>query len=209
MPYTPDARKLLAVWRERMNSNFDQPEYRPPPERCLMGSRGSSGPPMLSSLYQPFYRIVQTADTVAIEAEMDHDVRIVRMGATHLPAAITPWMGDSIGHWEGDTLVVETTNFNPGEAFRVQMLISPNTKITERFTRVSATDIVYQFEVEDPTIYTSVWRGEVPFRAAPGPLLEYACNEGNYSLTGVLAGAREQEARAAAKAAAASVGAKP
>jgi hypothetical protein len=201
IPYTPQAKTLFNLWRDRMNGDFDDPEDRPPPERCLMGSRGSNGPPMLTSLYQPFYRIVQTANVVAIEAEMDHDVRIVRLGGTHLPAAITPWMGDSIGHWEGDTLVVETTNFNPGEAFRVQLLISTHTRITERFTRISPTQMLYQFKVEDPTIYTSAWSGEAPFRSAPGPLLEYACAEGNYSMAGVLAGAREQEAKAAASAA--------
>jgi len=209
VPYSPQAKKLLDLWFDRMNSNFDEPEYRTPPERCLMGSRGSSGPPMLTSFYQPFYRIVQTANVVAIEAEMDHDVRIVRLGGTHLPAAITPWMGDSIGHWEGDTLVVETTNFNPGEAFRVQLLISPHTRITERFTRISASEMLYQFAVEDPTVYTSVWRGEAPFHAAPGPLLEYACAEGNYSLSGVLAGAREEEAKAAAAKAAKGAAVKP
>jgi len=201
IPYTPEARKLYQRWRDRMEGDYDNPEDRPPPERCLMGSRGSNGPPLLTSFYQPFYRIVQTATVVAIEAEMNHDVRIIRLGGTHLPAAITPWMGDSIGHWEGETLVVETTNFNPGEAFRVQMLISPHTRIVERFTRTAPTQMLYQFEVDDPTLYTRPWRGEAPMQAAAGPLLESACAEGNYSMTGVLAGAREEEAKAAAKAA--------
>jgi len=141
---------------------------------------------------------VQTANAVAILSEVNHDVRIVRLNAQHVPPAIRPWMGYSIGHWEKGTLVVETTNFNPRDAFHVQLELSPNTRIVERFTRISATEIFYEFTVEDSTIYTQPWRGEMVFRASKDPIYEVACHEGNYSLAGVLAGARQDEAKAAA-----------
>jgi len=198
VPYRPEARKLFDAGRARQSHGFDNPEDRPPQERCLIGTRGASGPPMLSALYPTNFQIVQTATAVAILSEVNHDVRIIRLNGTHPPAAITPWMGDSIGHWEKNTLVVETTNFNPRDHFHVQFELSPNTKIVERFTRVSPTEIAYAFSVEDPGLYTSVWRGEIPVMASKDPIYEVACHEGNYSLSGVLAGARQEEAKAAA-----------
>lgn len=199
VPYRPEARKLFDAGRAKQTHGFDNPEDRPPQEQCLIGTRGVSGPPMLGALYPTNFRIVQTARAVAILSEMNHDVRIVRLNAPHLPAAIKPWMGGSVGRWEGDTLVVETTSFNPRDGFHVQFQLSPNTRIVEHFTRVSQAEILYAFSVEDPTMYTSVWRGEIPMNASKDPVYEAACHEGNYSMAGVLAGARQDEAKAAAK----------
>jgi hypothetical protein len=174
-------------------------------ERCIVGYGSTGGPPMLNVLYNNNYQIVQSPGYVVIVVEMNHDARIIRLGGTHPPANVRPWMGDSIGHWEGDTLVVETTNLNPGQAFtadiRHRIYLAPESKVTERFTRVSDHDILYEFKVEEPHAYTQTWRGEIPMRATKGPMYEYACHEGNYALADILAGAREQEKTAALAAA--------
>ena len=128
---------------------------------------------------------------------MNHDARIIRLGGTHPPDDVRLWLGDSIGRWEGDTLVVETTNLHPAQAFtagtRHRLFIPPSAKVTERFTRVAADEILYQFAVEDARAYTQTWRGEMPMRATKGPMYEYACQEGNRSLEGILRGARYEE----------------
>jgi hypothetical protein len=140
---------------------------------------------------------VQTADHVVIHVEMNHDARIIRLNGKHVHPNIRPWMGDSIGWWEGDTLVAETTNFNPGEELRTNFdqsfFISKDAKVIERFTRISPTEIEYEFEVDDPKTFTKVWRGVMVFNAAQGKIYEYACHEGNYALPGILAGARKAE----------------
>jgi hypothetical protein len=153
-------------------------------------------------MYNNTYQIVQSKDEVAIDVEMVHDVRHIRLTDKHLPSSIKLWMGDSIGHWEGDTLVVETTNMRPEQAFRGA---SPELKIVERFNRVNDKQIKYSFTVSDPQVYTQPYTGEVALNATKGPIYEYACHEGNYALPGILAGARteEKEALAAAKAGAA------
>ena len=199
VPYRPEARKQFDVGRARFSTGFENPEDRPPQERCLIGTRGVSGPPLLSALFPTNFQIVQTAGAIAILSEVNHDVRLVRLNARHLPAAIRPWMGDSVGWWENKTLVVETTNFNPRDHSHVQFELSATTRIVERFTRISPTEIFYEFSVEDPTIYTTSWRGEMVLTASKDPIYEVACHEGNYSLAGVLAGARQDEAKAAAK----------
>jgi len=111
---------------------------------------------------------------------------------------VRAWMGDSIGWWQGDTLVVETVNLHPEELLHQGFVLSPAARITERFTRTSKTELLYSYEVDDPATYTEVWRAEMPFVAETSPIYEYACHEGNYSMTGILAGARKQEADAAA-----------
>ena len=153
---------------------------------------------MLPSLYNNHYQIIQTQDTVTILVEMVHDARVIRLNGTHLPASVRKWMGDSIGRWEGGTLVVETTNFTDKELFRGA---SQNLKVTERFTRVSPDTIDYKFTIDDPTAFTRTWSGEVPLHASNDMIYEYACHEGNYALPGILAGAREDERAAAMKAA--------
>ena len=160
-------------------------------ERCLLSFGYSSGPVMLPGLYNNTYQFVQTKDDVAIDVEMVHDIRHIRMNATdHLPASVRPWMGDSIGHWEGPTLVVETTNFHPEQVFRGA---SEHLKVTERFTRVAKDRLHYAFWVEDPTVFSQAWGGEYEFSKITGQVYEYACHEGNYGLVGILQGARAEE----------------
>ena len=169
---------------------FDGPEKRGVGERCLVGFGGSSGPPLLPVLYNNHYQIQQTRDSVVIITEMVHDARVVRLGGQHLPAAVKSWMGDSIGHWEGDTLVVETTNFRPDNAFRGA---TENQTVIERFTRISPQQIDYRFEVVDPAAYTAPVKGEEALNFTKDQIYEYACHEGNYAMRGILAGAREAE----------------
>jgi hypothetical protein len=205
---TPDAAgKMRARFAQARGGrgSFDNPENRSLGERCILSFGSSAGPPMLPLLYNNNYQIVQTRDEVAIDVEMVHDVRHIHLTGAHPPAEVKLWMGDSLGHWEGDTLVVETTNMRPEQNFRGA---SVGSKIVERFTRVSPTQIKYSFTVDDPGIYTAPYTGEVALNATKGPLYEYACHEGNYALYGILAGARaeEKEALATAKAAAAGGG---
>jgi hypothetical protein len=173
------------------SSPSDNPETRALGERCLLGFGGTSGPVMLPVLYNNTYQFVQTKDQVAILVEMDHDVRIVRLGTRqHAPPAVRPWLGDSVGWWEGNTLVIETTNFHPEETLRGS---SDHLKVVERLTRVSATRIRYEFQVEDPTVFAAPWGGAYEFSSTKGPIFEYACHEGNYGLRDILSGAREED----------------
>ena len=199
LPYSAEGRKFLASEVARIQGNFNGPEARQLAERCVLGFGSTAGPPMMNVLYNNTYQIQQAKDHVVVVVEMNHDARIIRLtDRTHPKPEIRPWMGDSFGWWEGDTLVVETTNFNAGEQLRpgipTTLLVSKDAKVTERFTRVSATQILYEFKVEDPKVYTAVWRGEMPFNTTKGPVYEYACHEGNYALPGILAGARRIEA---------------
>ncbi len=168
---------------------YDGPEMLGISERCILGFTGST--PTFPSLYNNFKRLVQTEDHVMILLEMVHDARIVRMNSEHLPADATMWLGDSIGWWEGDTLVVDTTNFHP--LSRPGRVGSVGAHVVERFTRLDDGNLNYRFTVEDPTVWTEPWSGEYIWRVSDDRLYEYACHEGNYSLTGVLSGARYQE----------------
>lgn len=197
LPMRLGARAKLGEFFLRVQGAFDGPEQRPLGERCIVGFGSTGGPPMLPVLYNNNYQIVQSPGHVMIHVEMNHDARIVRVGAEHLPDQVRPWLGDSVGHWEGETLVVETTNFHPGQSFRAaikhQFYMTPAAVVTERFTRIAGDQILYQFEVEDPGAYTEPWSGELTLRSTDGPIYEYACHEGNYALAGILAGARVQE----------------
>jgi hypothetical protein len=173
----------------------DNPEGFSLGERCILSFGSSAGPPMLPLMYNNTYQIVQSGDEIAIDVEMVHDVRHIHLGAQHIPASMKLWMGDSVGHWEGDTLVVETTNFRPEQGLRGGNVTQ---KVTERFRRISPTQLSYQFTVEDPGVYSAPFSGEVEMRKTPGQVYEYACHEGNYALTGMLAGARAEEKQAAA-----------
>jgi hypothetical protein len=175
----------------------DNPEGRSLGERCIMSFGSSSGPVMQPQMYNSNYEFVQTKDSLAILVEMVHDVRVIRIGAKHRTDGVRPWMGDSIGHWEGNTLVTETTNFPRAQAFRGSW---ENLKVTEKFTRVNAGRILYQFSVEDPTLWDAPFGGEYEFGEAKGHVYEYACHEGNYALEGILAGAREDDRKAALEA---------
>jgi hypothetical protein len=198
LPYSEQGRRTFDTKLAFTRNNFDGPEARPMAERCVVGFGSTAGPPMINVLYNNHYQIVQTRDAVLIHVEMNHDARIVRLNAKHRPPSIRPWMGDSIGRWEGDTLVVETTHFNPGEELRTNFdqsfYVSKEAKVIERFTRISPTEISYEFSVHDPATYSKVWRAEMVLNAAQGDLFEYACHEGNYALPGILAGARKAEA---------------
>ncbi len=172
---------------------YDDPEGRPLSERCLLAFGSSAGPPMLPVLYNNLKRIVQSENTVMILVEMVHDARVIRMNQEHAPAEIRSWLGDSVGHWEGDTLVVDTTNFRDtpglGQA-------SGNLHVVERFTRIDADTLLYQFTVDDPTVWTAPWSGEYVWPASEHKVYEYACHEANYSFGGILRGARVLEADA-------------
>ncbi|MGH8188708.1 MAG: hypothetical protein ACREUC_19275 [Steroidobacteraceae bacterium] len=178
---------------EEGRSNFDGPEARPLGERCVINSN-SAGPPMLNYLYNNNYEFVQTADALVIRAEMNNYARIVRIGGQHTPAPVRNFHGDSIGRWEGDTLVIETTNFHALHV-RGNVPLSGQGRVVERLTRVSDAEILYEFTVEDAASYTRPWRGEMTFNATEDRVFEYACHEGNYALPGILSGAREQEKR--------------
>jgi len=172
-------------------------ESRPLAERCLLGFLNTSGPPTLPNyFYNNMKQIVQTKDTVLILNEMVHDARIIRMNAQHLPSNIRRWMGDSVGKWEGDTLVVDTTNFTSKTQFRGS---GENLHVVERFTRTGPKTILYRFTVDDPSTWERSWTGEYPWNATDENLYEYACHEGNYSLGGMLRGARQKEADDAKK----------
>jgi hypothetical protein len=173
----------------------ENPENQTVAERCLSSFGYSAGPVMLPLLYNNNYEFVQGKDTVAILVEMVHDVRMIHLNAQHRTDGHRPWMGDSIGHYEGSTLVVETTNFPEETAFRGAW---KNLKVTERFTRVGSHRVLYQFTVDDPTVWTATWGGQYEFTSSKGRIFEYACHEGNYALEGILSGARADEARAAA-----------
>jgi len=190
-PFTEEGRKLAStlqrVGRGR-GTGYDNPEERGAGERCIVGFGGSGGPPMMNVLYNNNYQIVQSPDHVVILVEMNHDARIIPLNAKHRPKALNPYLGDSIGWWEGDTLVVETINVNPEGGGQVQL--SPSGKIIERFTRYSDTQILYEFEVHDPALYSQVWKGEVGLNAVNEQVYEYACHEGNHGLIGILEGGR-------------------
>ena len=170
---------------------FDGPELRPLAERCLLGFGSTSGPPILPNyFYNNLHQIVQTPAQIMILTEMVHDARVVRMNAEHLPPTIRKWMGDSVGKWEGDTLVVDTTNFTNKTQFRGS---GENLHVVERFTRVDPKTLLYRFTVEDPDTWDRAWTGEFPWPATDEKLYEYACHEGNYSLGDMLRGARAME----------------
>jgi hypothetical protein len=192
-PLTPGAQKTAAARAALSRRPPEGPEDLGLPERCLLWP--TAGPPMLPSAYNNNYQIVQTPGYVMILVEMIHDARVIPLdGRPHLPASVRQWMGDPRGHWEGETLVVDTTNFTSKTHFRGS---NENLHVVERFTRSGPNTILYQFTVEDPVSFTKPWAGEVPLTKSEGPIYEYACHEGNYSMTNILKGTRLQEREAA------------
>ena len=194
---TSDAQESNDPGLEKAPGAYDDPERRPLGERCLLGFGSTSGPPALPDyFYNNLHQIVQTRDNVMILTEMVHDARIVRMNGEHLPKTIRKWMGDSIGHWEGDTLVVDTTNFTDKTRYRGS---SESLHIIERFTRVDDKTLLYRFTIDYPSTWTAKWTGEFTWPATDDLMYEYACHEGNYALGDILRGARLREAEAAGK----------
>ncbi len=192
IPYSEQGKQLRQANREQFGSN-DGPEGRALGERCIIGFGSTGGPPMNNVLYNNMYQIVQTDDYVMIMVEMAHDARIIPIDKDHRPDALKPWLGDSIAWWDGDVLVVETRNLHPQQAPRNIAALSEQGKVIERFTRYSDEQILYEFEVTDSVYYTESWRGEMSFNATDTQPYEYACHEGNYGLSGILAGARRLE----------------
>lgn len=166
---------------------YDDPELRPLGERCLLGFGSTAGPPMLPVLYNNTKRIVQTEDVVTILVEMNHDARIVRMNAEHAPQDQRFWLGDSIGWWEGDELVIDTTNFRDETGLS---RASRDLHVVERFRYNDAGQVIYSFTVNDPNVWKEPWSGEYPWPRTNDRMFEYACHEGNYALGGILRGAR-------------------
>lgn len=187
-PLTPEAQKKASDRAEfRRLHPADGPENLSLADRCI----ARPGPPMLPAGYNNNHRIVQAPGYVVIVSEMMHDARIIPLDSRpHLPASVQQWFGDSRGRWEGNTLVVETTNFTDKTNFRGS---GKNMRLTERFTRLDENTLLYRFTVDDPESFVRPWSGEIPMKKAPGPIYEYACHEGNYSLSNTLSAARAEE----------------
>lgn len=212
IPFRDRTRSLALPIREGIEYRsgegaYEGPEDLPLRERCLIAQSDGGGPVMLSGLYNNNYEFHLTPDYLVILVEMVHDARIIPIYASaaearaaHKPAVIKPWLGDSVAWWEGDTLVSETRNVNPIQASRTQTPLSPEGTVTERFTRIAADELLYQFHVEDPVHYTTAWSGEYAFKPGKGNVYEYACHEGNYAMDGILGGARLKEAALAQQA---------
>ena len=183
-------KRMAAIMRSYMV--YDGVKDRPLSERCVIGFGSTSGPPMMPVLYNNNYQFVQTKDALMILVEMVHDVRVIRINGTHKPAGIRQLLGDSIGHWEGDTLVVDTTNFTDQTLFSGA---SEDLHVIERFQRVDPQTILYKVTIDDPRTFTKAWTMEFPFTATKGPVYEYACHEGNYAMTDILGGARKTDAQ--------------
>jgi hypothetical protein len=184
--------------RKRMGPLTDAVQNFPLDDRCILMDR--AGPPMMPGAYNNNYQIVQTASHVMILVEMIHDARVIPLDRRpHLPSNVRQLMGSNRAHWEGNTLVVESSNFTDKTAFRGA---SENMRLTERFTRIDEDTIRYQFTVDDPSTWTRPWSAEMPMRKTVGPLFEHACHEGNYPLYNTLAGARAEEQKKAAETAA-------
>ena len=214
-PFTEEGKRRLAAREaeaKKLGGRWDSAESNQLDDRCLI--MAGPGPPMMDSAYNSNYQIVQTAGAVMILTEMIHDVRIVPLdpstssgspraesrgdGRLLADARVRQWMGVSRGRWEGDTLVVETTNFNGKNSFRGS---DENLKVTERFRRVADDTIEYRFTIDDPTMWARSWTAESAMKKTVGPIFEHACHEGNFGLYNTLVGARLEEQRAAEEAA--------
>jgi hypothetical protein len=188
------ARAAARAAARRQKGPADGPEDRSLAERCLIGF--NAGPPLTPSAYNNNIQIVQTRDYAVIMTEMVHEARVVPLdGRPHLPSTVRPWMGDSRGRWDGDTLVVETTNFNDKNLYHGA---SEKLQLVERFSRSAEGVLMYEFTVNDPATWTLPWTGRIPLEKIDDQIYEYACHEANYGMEGILKGARADEDRAAA-----------
>jgi hypothetical protein len=195
-PLTPDGQDRKDATAAVRQRSAHGPEDRSMGERCLLGF--NAGPPMEPRGYNNNMQLFQTSDYVVILTEMVNDARVIPLdGRDHLPGDIRLWRGDSRGRWEGDTLVVETQNFNRHTAFSERQGSTPDLQLVERFTRVDADTLLYEFTVEDPKTWTRPWTAEVSMMRSEALVFEYACHEGNYGMVGILAGARAADMAAA------------
>ena len=194
IPFTPEGRQRTTARRALRNRPAHSPEDRSPGERCVHHTK--AGPPMSAGGYNNHLRLLQTADYVVIATEQIHDARIIPMdGRPPIAGNIRQWMGSSRGHWEGDTLVVETTHFNGKASYQGS---AEDLHLIERFTRVDADTIEYEYTVEDPATYTRPWTASLAMKPLDGEMYEFACHEGNYGMVGILSGARADETAAEA-----------
>lgn len=193
LPFRPEIVKRFEYDNPNRHRKMDNPEDRTVTERCVASEGGY--PPNLNSPDGNLLLIQQSPGYVVLQAEKYNDVRVVRLGdRRHAPAGVHSWAGDSVGWWEGDTLVIETTNFSPAGFSRTGHLkLSAQAVIVERFTRTGPAELLCEFTVTDPSVYTQTWRAEMPYRASKGPIYEYTCHEGNYFLGSALAQARREE----------------
>ena len=195
IPYSEAGRKLAHEGDARLG--YSDPESRPLPDRCL-ATGGRTGPPMINGLYNNHYQIVQTPTHVLIHTEMISHARVIPLAKEHKASArsIQPLFGDSIARYEGDKLVIETTDFSPYHAWQDHpAYLSARAKVTERFSRVADDKLLYEFTVDDPTFYSKPWSGEITYWNDGERIYEYACHEGNYAMAGILQGARVREAK--------------
>ena len=191
-PMTPQAEQKQRAAFGAMRGRPSGPEDRSLSERCV-----TYGSPQMVAGYQSYYQVVQSADSVAIVTEMIHDARVIPIGGSpHAPSSIRTWMGDARGHWEGDTLVIDSTNFRPG-AFR--MVSTEQLHVVERYTRTSPDTLQWEITIDDPGAWTKPWTARIPLRSSNKAVYEYACHEGNYGLQDILAGARREDQAEAAK----------
>ena len=197
VPALTAAARAKRAARLREMESFSGASVRPLGERCLVGFGSTSGPPMMPVLYNNNYQIVQTADAIMILVEMVHDVRTIRMnGGPHPPANVKLWLGESIGRWESDTLVVDTTNFTEKTGYQGS---GDGLHVVERFRMQDAETFVYRVTVDDPASFARPMTLEYQFRSTAGPVFEYACHEGNYAMPDILGGARKSESEAPKK----------
>jgi hypothetical protein len=197
-PMTAEAQKRAAARGATRSRLAQGPEDRPVAERCIVGF--NAGPPMIPSAYNNNVQLFQTAEHVAIFNEMVHEARVVPLDSrAHLNSGVGLWRGDSRGRWEGDTLVVDTTNFNENAHVSYDTAASPRLHVVERFTRVDPNTLLYEFTVEDPATWTKPWSGQVPMVKTSDRIYEYACHEGNYAMEHMLSGARSDEKTATSK----------
>jgi hypothetical protein len=191
-PLTPQAQRLAADKAQHVKDHYaDNPEDLKIGERCLLVGGNAVGPPMLPVFYNNNVQIVQARDYVVIVNEMIHDARIIPLTrATHLPAEIRQWKGDSIGRWDGNTLVVDTTNFTDKTTFRGS---GSTLHVIERFARRDAQTLSYEFTIDDPASFVRPWSAQSEMTKTYARMFEYACHEGNYSMTGILRGARASD----------------
>jgi hypothetical protein len=194
---TEEGKKLRASMPRRVGNGFDNPEERGLSERCII--IGNAGPPLGQYLYNNNFQIVQTDTHLMLNSEMIHDVRIAEIGGKHRNDGLSQWHGDSIAWWEGDTLVVETRAISKAQRAYGGTFLSDTGKMTEKFTRIGENQILYAFEVDDPRVYTTKWRGEMPLNRLAQPVYEYACHEGNYGIINILSGGRENDRKGIAQ----------